>query len=233
MTSGTVFDLLEACREPGCPVCRLESCHVQRYLDNQFYENVNDPNFREQLRRSLGFCREHAWLAVNERLGDVLGFALIYRDVIDHTLERLEKEGAERPRRSNWRKPAAEESGGRLHQFLTALTAQKRCPVCMKRDEMISFVVAALVEAMGGRELEEALRASEGLCLPHLKLALKAAGDPAVEEKLVSLHKEKLQALRAELTELIRKNDYRFMKEEPGPEGDSWLRAIARFVGRR
>jgi len=37
--------------------------------------------------------------------------------------------------------------------------------------------------------------------------------------------------LHAELAELIRKNDYRFMKEGLGKEGDSWLRALAMVIG--
>jgi NTP pyrophosphatase (non-canonical NTP hydrolase) len=39
--------------------------------------------------------------------------------------------------------------------------------------------------------------------------------------------------LHAELAELIRKNDYRYIKEEFGKEGDSWLRAVAMMVGSR
>ena len=60
MTSVTTFNLIEACRQPGCPVCRVEEHSVERYLDNQFYENVNNPDFRNTLRLSIGFCREHA-----------------------------------------------------------------------------------------------------------------------------------------------------------------------------
>jgi hypothetical protein len=41
---------------------RLEQQLVERYLDNQFYENVNNPDWRNRLRASHGFCREHAWL---------------------------------------------------------------------------------------------------------------------------------------------------------------------------
>ena len=88
MQSSTTFNLIEACRKPGCPVCRLEQHSVERYLDNQFYENVNSAGFRENLRLSMGFCREHAWLAADERLGDALGFAIIYHDAIGAALER-------------------------------------------------------------------------------------------------------------------------------------------------
>ncbi|MFH2040501.1 MAG: hypothetical protein ABIJ65_13805 [Chloroflexota bacterium] len=40
MTSATAFNLIHACREPGCPIWRLEQRSVERYLNNQFYENI-------------------------------------------------------------------------------------------------------------------------------------------------------------------------------------------------
>ena len=64
------YRLMDACREEGCPVCRVEQENVERFLENQFYENVNSPKWRDKLRGSLGFCHEHAWLAVDRRLGD-------------------------------------------------------------------------------------------------------------------------------------------------------------------
>ena len=46
-----------------------------------------------------------------------------------------------------------------------------------------------------------------------------------------SIHRKKLEGLREELTEFIRKNDYRFKDEVMGAEGDSWRRAIVRLIG--
>ena len=37
------FDLLEACAETGCPVCRLSLITARRYLADILYEFVNDP----------------------------------------------------------------------------------------------------------------------------------------------------------------------------------------------
>src|SRR5919106_2474428 len=102
----TAYQLLDACRERGCPVCRVEQKSVERYLDNQFYENVNSPKWRDRLRASLGFCHEHAWLAVDKRLGDALGFAIIYHDIVNTILNQLDHEGSSaRPslRGTSWR----------------------------------------------------------------------------------------------------------------------------------
>jgi len=232
MLSFTAYDLLEACREPGCPVCRLEQRYVERYLGNQFYENVNNPDLRDILRLSMGFCREHAWLATNRGLGDALGFAIIYQDVIGATLERLDK-GVPPPTR-RWAgllKRIPEQVSALVYKAVFALTPQKRCPACQKRDEMLSIIVSSLVEILGQQEMVDALQASDGLCLPHLRLSLKAVRDVPSCEKLIAVHREKLEALHADLAKLIRKNDYRFMKEGLGKEGDSWLRAVAMMVG--
>jgi hypothetical protein len=232
MTSVTTYNLIEACREPGCPVCRLEQSYVEHYLDNQFYENVNNPDFREHLRRSLGFCKEHAWLAANERLGDALGFALIYRDVIGATLERLDKGVFFSPRkRAGWLKQIPEQVSDLVFRTVSSMTPQKRCPVCQKRDEMVALTVSTLVKELANPEVEKALWASDGICLQHLRMCLKEVQDAATCEKFLAIHREKLERLQSDLTKLIRKNDYRFAKEGLGREGDAWLRAVGIIAG--
>jgi hypothetical protein len=56
---------------------------------------------------------------------------------------------------------------------------------------------------------------------------------PAAGQILLDLTLEKWQKLNDELTEFIRKNDYRFSKEGMGAERDSWKRAAAALVGNR
>ena len=91
MLTFSAYDLLEACHQSGCPVCRLADRYVRSYLKHLFYESVNDLDLRKTLRLSQGFCAEHAWLAVEEKLGDRLGWALIYQDVIHNTHPAVEK----------------------------------------------------------------------------------------------------------------------------------------------
>ena len=85
---------------------------------------------------------------------------------------------------------------------------------------MLSIIVSSLVDNLEDQELVDALQASDGLCLPHLRLALQSVRNAAACEKLIAVHREKLEALHSDLAELIRKNDYRFMKEGLGKEGD-------------
>lgn len=220
----------------GCPVCRMELQSVIRHLENQLYENVNSPRWRERLRASLGFCHEHAWLAVDRRLGDALGFAIIYRDLVSTLLNRLEEDGEPVPASRHWAlvfRQVPEQARAAVGRLLQAVTPGKRCPVCEHREEVTRTILSALVNGLKDTKLVDALHASEGLCLPHLQKSLEQVRDGSASETLLAIHRRKLDRLLAELEEFIRKNDYQAAGEGFGGEGDAWLRAVALIVGVR
>lgn len=233
--SVTSHKLMEACREPGCPICRLEQQGVERYLDNQFYENVNSPAWRDHLRASQGFCHEHAWLGVEKRLGDALGFSIIYHDLVNNLIGSLNDSSSARAtrRRASVLAPIPESMRSRVEGVLDVLTPRKQCPACEHREELRRSLLSVLVEDLPTPAMMEALQASEGLCLPHLGLAVGYVKDVAVYEMLLTIHTAKLESLRDELAEFIRKNDYQVIKEGFGSEGNAWLRAIRLVVGSR
>jgi hypothetical protein len=225
------YKLLEACRESGCPVCRLEQRGVERYLDNQFYENVNSPTWRNQLRASHAFCHEHAWLSANKRLGDALGFSIIYHDVVNSLLKQLNE--AESAAHVSRRGASSGPIRDLIEKALTALSPRKHCPACEQRDQVTRDILSALMEDLRTPALIQALQDSDGLCLPHLKLALGSAKQSSVSQSLLAIHRAKLEALKNELAEFIRKNDYQVIKEGFGKEGDAWLRALGMIAGAR
>jgi hypothetical protein len=228
------YKLLEACREPGCPVCRVEQDSVERYLDNQFYENVNSPRWRDRLRASLGFCHEHAWLAVDKRLGDALGFTIIYHDVVNNIVRQLDKNSSA-PNlsvRRSFLRQLPDQARDLIKKALEVISPRKRCPACEHRDEAIRTILSTLLEELTKSEMTDALHASDGLCLPHLRLALEHVRDVAVLEKLLTIQREKLENLRDELAEFIRKSDYQLIDQGFGAEGNAWLRAVNTIAGR-
>ena len=236
MPSSTAYSLLEACRAPGCPVCRLQQRAVERYLDNKFYESVNSTAWRDELRESLGFCHEHAWLAVNARLGDALGFSIIYHDLINSILKKLNDEESSSPASrglTSALKQLPEQVRNIIKQSLYALTPRKRCPVCEHRDETTQRVLSVLAEELNQRNMADALESSDGLCLSHLRQTLEHVKDLSVCETLLTIHREKLENLSAELGEFISKSEYQAVKENFGPEGNAWLRAVSMIVGAR
>lgn len=95
-----------------------------------------------------------------------------------------------------------------------------------------NYYLDALVKHFCGSEgLESAYRASAGFCLPHFRLVLKRVTDQETFTALMETQKAVWQRLDAELSEFIHKNDYRYMQEGFGVEGNSWLRVIEAISG--
>jgi hypothetical protein len=198
------------------------------------YELVNDPEARDQIRETLGFCNPHAHYLLT-LTGSALGTGIIFRDVVNTILKQLERVSYSPPR------------GAPLYRLVEALDRQRPtlaseaavralsprapCPVCVQQEKMEALAIAALLTGLEDEELREALQSSAGLCLPHLRRALQAVRRQTEFDALTSLARDRYAALRAELDEFIRKNDYRFQHEGMGAEGDSWKRAVNLMTG--
>jgi hypothetical protein len=207
-TSSTYENLIAACAQPGCPVCRVARDVELRYLDRLFYEQVNDYNSRVRFRASIGFCAEHAQMACDELSGKSLGLAILYEDLLRIAQEQIEK-------------------GCNIG------AAKGVCPGCAIREETLQHIHTDLTRHLLAPELSAALRASQGLCFPHFRSAFDAVKSRDKRQFLADLQRPRLEALRAELADFIRKNDYRFAGEGFGPERDSWRRGVRLVTGIR
>jgi hypothetical protein len=93
------------------------------------------------------------------------------------------------------------------------------CPLC-------TAMVAAAATAT-----QHAPSTAEAFCLPHLCTALEQARSRQRVQALVTTAQAHGKALEQELSELIRKSDYRFRDEPRGPEATAWRRAAQRLAG--
>jgi hypothetical protein len=234
MRPQTYFDILEACSQPGCPVCRVVHTSARRYLENLFYENVNDVELRAHLVASRGFCNQHAWMALEQGAGDALGVAIIYHDVLGNVLNDLPSQlPVVHKDISTLLGHIPRQLSNAIKAAITALTPQAPCPACQQRESTTHLVITTLMENFQEDEFLDALAGSDGLCLPHLGLVLDQANTNQDFNTLLNIHRPKLLELRDELAELIRKNDYRYRDEEFGHERDAWRRAVSQTVGSR
>lgn len=229
------FDLLDAMRLDGCPICRLRQRALERYVDTLLYERVNDGRLRARLRRSCGFCHEHAWAL--RRHGASVGVALMMRDVLRTLLregQAAQGVSVARERRSGvgWQLPRwlrrRPHSGNWLAE---ALQPRDTCPICVAMRDVERSCAAVMGETILERDFQDAFSRSEGLCRAHLVLALERARTGEAADALWQAEKGIWRNLEADLSELIRKSDYRFMAEPKGAEAKSWLRALAAISG--
>lgn len=230
------YEVRDALAGTGCPICRLASRAIERFLDHLLYENVNDPGIRHDIRQARGFCNLHAWQLRDHR--SALGIAIIHRDVIETLMARVETasyqrnswlRGLNRVRSTFGETPASEATAA----LVADLDPQKPCPACRLRDNMEVIYVRNLLAHVDDPEISSALSHSGGLCLLHFRQALRLIPDEDTFERLIEIQLQAWKRLRDELSELIRKHDYRFRDEGFGVEGDSWIRAIAQISGTR
>jgi len=234
--TASFYDLRDALAQPGCAVCRLKADSAERFLDRLLWESVNDVTSRHAIRQAQGFCHAHAWSLA--RTDASLGVAIILHDVLQSLLPAIAS--ATFQAISPW-------SARRVHEALdpkqpAAATAeavarlepQAACPACAWVEKMERIYLDVLLGHLLGEDgLLAAYASSEGLCLPHFRQALAQVRDEQVFEALVGAQRTIWERLVGDLSEFIRKNDYRFRSETWGEERDAWLRAIAALSGTR
>jgi len=227
-TPSMVYDVIEACEKPGCPLCRVAQRWGGRFMAAILYEEVTDPHTRGRLKQSFGFCRDHAWQAADVG-GTLLGMSIIYRGLLGQ-IDRALVQAAPSEQRRWWQKLGA--AAGE-QAAPPGLAPDKPCPACVYLAEMEDAALVAITDALPDNErLRTGLDQPEGgLCLPHLRRGLTVARNPAAFQFLQRTTHERLEGLGAEMDEFIRKYDHRFRKEEWGSEADSWQRAIRWITG--
>lgn len=200
MHSNTYYELIDTMKEErGCPVCFLLDKYIDRYIDNLLYENVNDKDVRAQILNSRGFCREHSKRILRYGYkGYALGVAIIYKDLVESYLKEL-NEGKIIP---------------------------GRCFVCKVSDGIESRLLDEVIKSIKEYEFYETYRNSDGLCIYHLSRILNSVRDKEIRDIFLEIVISKLKTLSKDLSEFIRKQDYRFKDESMEEKSDSWIRAI-------
>jgi len=229
----TYFQLLDAFREPGCPVCTRLERGALRALDGLMYEQVNDPFTRDRLVESHGFCNWHAWMLISVR-NSALGVALIYRHLLQETLEHLQAAGREIHPRGRWQRLRERLVGprGEPIPILAWRSRKSPCYLCTFARRSERDDLRTILEFLGEAEFAEAFARSDGLCLPHLYASMAVGRDHLNLRVLLAMQENRWQDLLWELEEFARKFDYRYADEAKGRESSSWHRALEAFVGR-
>jgi hypothetical protein len=210
--------LLQAFALPGCAVCRLTAGSVHEYLGSLVYEYVNDLPTHLAVRAARGFCPTHAWHIQEQINASALGIAVLYEGLLRNLLKDMGDVTPDSGRRQ-------------VAQAADALKPKGLCPACAHRDTVEDHLLRNLLEYLKRGDFAEAFRASAGLCLPHLRLALDVKGHAAAKAPLLAIQQAIWAQLQGDLAEYIRKNDYRFTAEPMGDEGTSSRRAIEQLAG--
>ena len=223
--------LVEACARPGCPVCECLREVATRHLAAVLAEHVTDPMSRARLAAAWGFCAAHA-TALREMPEVALGTAIVYHALVERACRWLDDaaRAAEAPvRRRGWRTLVP---GGRTGERAPR-ARRSRCPVCVELVAAETGHLDALLEGLAAPPLGPAYAASDGLCLPHLELALARGAAGPGPARLVALTRDRLRALAEDLKQFVDKHDHRIDRPVfTDRQATAWRQALALLAGR-
>jgi hypothetical protein len=222
--------LVEACAQPGCPVCRCLRMLAVRALEGLLAEHVTDPETRERLTRSWGFCGWHAALT-REVDSAALGTAIVYEPLLARIRSHLEaaREAlAGRPARAAW----WARWRGRPRPALVQTRAERpRCPACVVLGPAEAGYLHVVLQAMGEADFARSYAGSGGLCLPHLTLALARFPDHPGLVPVLARAGDRVDELARALRGFIDKHDHRSSVAFTDVEAGAWTSALSFVAG--
>jgi hypothetical protein len=155
----TRAEVLETLGGEGCPVCRTSEHAVRRWFFAYENDTRVDPDMRDRLERSVGFCAPHT------------------RHLLDM--------GASVSWLARWVFADVARAGGRA---LTAErpAVVGACPACEASARATSDALATLAVGLADPEARQLLEAGDGLCLSH-GLDVAARGGPVIGQAIVAM----------------------------------------------
>ncbi|MBK8029423.1 MAG: hypothetical protein IPK17_07875 [Chloroflexi bacterium] len=220
------YDLLDAFKLSGCPICRLLKSDAHRFLDTLLYEFVVDRTIQAEFRKSRGLCNVHAWHLTEMRGGNV-GTAILCQVVLDEVSTLLSS--ASKKTASPLNRLFGQQTEGAL--LAERLEPAEHCMCCVAVNASEKRYLETLSESLDEPNVRTAFTASAGFCLPHFRMLLKESQRDEVRAVLIEGQAAIWKALIAELELFRYKVDPRWDGDPMGPEGNSWVRATEMIAG--
>lgn len=228
------YDLIDQFARPGCAVCHLLLADVGRLLDSILYEYATEPEMQTDFRDSRGLCAEHGWqmVQIGAARGGALNIAKLYERPLADLLARLSQVAPDADAQTGLiRRLFAQNPSAAL---IAALEPDHPCIACKLLNASEAQIIAILGDHIGDTRLRSAFAASDGLCLPHFRLALRHTQDAERARLLIEAQSAIWSRLSADLAEFIRKSNYQYGDEAVAEaEATSWRRVVARLGGER
>jgi hypothetical protein len=224
------YDLRETFAKPGCPVCALIARDVARYLDAILYEFSVDPQIHRVFRAARGLCHVHSWQFTRVG-GAAVQISVLYRAVLNE-VQRVVAANQTAPAADLFARLAGRARPNPGPALAAALAPSEPCPACQHAEQAEADYLKTLSHFLPDPALNAAYRASDGLCLPHLRGLFAVIEDAERAAQVVDIQTAIWERLHADLELFSLKNRAENQHQPMGSEGDSWLRVVAAIAGR-
>lgn len=259
--SPTLAQLQHAFSEPGCPICHAQVTGLKEYLSWLSADLRKVGPASDVHSHAIWLCSAHTWGFVNECGSEVAGplvmakadywrarltdlYPELHREPSANVFRRLaaaaRKDRAIRPP-PFWRRylsvppgrclsAALESPTRKLARLRDVAFRRAECPACHHLESVSHRMSALMVRALDDRNARGSYLQSSGVCLRHLPLVLSSCQSrPA--RTVIDAARVRLEILRWELDESLRKLNWSVRYESKGHEQTAWARAVEQAVG--
>lgn len=242
-----VNNLVEAMKKPGCPVCRINRQASERALVSFLWENVNEPDVRQGILDSYGFCPAHTRVMVAREMftsSIPLGTNIIYEHlgrVVAKELRLLYPTGLTSSPTCPF--PSLVDPFRRFIDRLrigfmsdrAPLHPRGICPACIAGENASLNILHVLCEELQkGTDVREVYLNSDGLCFPHLRSAAEIYSRkfPGAITILIDAAITRLEDQSRDMKEYLRKNNWAYRDEKlTEAEDTAWRKTLGFFTG--
>jgi Family of unknown function (DUF6062) len=214
----------------GCLLCRALLEAERRSLFTFLYEGMSAPHVREKFLNGGGFCPRHFWWVMHagqNRWGvGRVEVADLCRQLVPQAAAEIAEAGESLPRSGVLSFARAKKK----KQRSSTLFPGAACIFCREGLEREQRLVELLEKLLDQEEFARALSA-HALCFRHARLALTAWKQPGKRQRLSEILRIRCDQLVTDLSEYLRKQDYRFRDEPFGREADVVDRAVEFLAG--
>ena len=205
-------------RARTCPVCAAQGDAIFRFFAQWQYQLATSRLAQREFSAARGFCPAHSWQF--GQIASPQGMSAGYVLLIESTAGELQRILHE---------PAARVAARLAALFPTAAS----CAACQVLEEVERSYVAQTLAHLDTSDGQDDRDEAEGLCLPHLQVALGSDPGAEVGELLIGAQVRRLEELAEDMHSYSLKREAvrRGLLNER--EEHAWRRALVQLVGER
>jgi len=218
-------EVKESLQQNGCPACNIMKKHLHKYFDNLLYENALDVTIHKKIISYMGLCNMHTW--VLSEFPDKLGISILFQTTLQKENRQI-KNVSEFNYEQMFNHSKSKTKIEKIKKFIfKQLQAKGKCLACEHQQESQSFYIHQLIKVWSDEEFREQYeRENVLLCRFHFQLLISECNTKDMIKYFFSVQSKKIDRLYYQLSEFIRKHDYRFQKEMTIEDGKSLNRTL-------
>ena len=219
------FELKEGLKSDGCPICYIIHKSLKKYFEYLLREYALDVTVHKKMIAAMGMCNTHTWILAESK--DELGIASLFETTLHKEIKLLRNTNELGLQNLTVNSKNERKLEKFKKEILKLLLPKGLCIACQQQKENESYYTHEMAILCEDEEFNKYYERDEVLlCRFHFLLLINETKNKDVINYFINKQRIKLDKLNYQLSEFLRKHDYRFKKEMTDLDRKSWKRLL-------